>query len=267
MSTTNLGYPEIEYRPIYKVFLGLKEIPKPHTRTNADSPSFKMLQERENQGSSVHPGPHFRQAAHARLEGPKAPASRIPAAPTGVSPSPRDARAAPAPSPGVSLARRPGQALDVIQQVTGGPAFSRSRSLSGVLGAGPQILLGPDHSGKSPANRGAPGPPRNLFLCPQPLLEIRSAWAPTGRRPPAPHRPTIPSKNESGKQACAPPRPRRPATPGSAQVRSPLCASRSGPPRALPRAARPAGAKATRPPGTRVRSGTRTRCATPESWE
>lgn len=147
MSTTNLGYPEIDYRPIYKVFLGLKEIPKPHTRTNADSPSFKMLQERENQGSSVHPGPHFRQAAHARLEGPKAPASRIPAAPTGVSPSPRDARAAPAPSPGVSLACRPGQALDVIQQVTGGPAFSRSRSLSGVLGAGPQILLGPDHSG------------------------------------------------------------------------------------------------------------------------
>lgn len=88
-----------------------------------------MLEERENQGRSVHPGPHFRQAPHARLGGPEAP--------TGVSPSPQGARAGPAHPPGASLAQaRPGPALDVIQQVTGGPAFSRSRSLSGVLGSG-----------------------------------------------------------------------------------------------------------------------------------
>lgn len=198
-----------------------------------------MLEERENQGRSVHPGPHFRQAPHARLGGPKAPASRIPEAPTGVSPSPQGARAAPAP-PSPAAQARPGPGRNPAGD-RGSCVFEEPQSLRCFRRRAPQSLLGPDHSGKSPANRGAPGPPRDLLLGPQPLLETRSAWAPTGRRPPPPAPgPTIPSENKSERKTS---------------LRAPLPSALSDP-RARPKfAARPARHARARPapcPGLRV---------------
>lgn len=156
----------------------------PHTRTNADSPSFKMHQERENKGSSVNPCPHFPtgssrlpgrakgawiQKSWGAREGLALPAERAgsPGSPSRRFPCPPTR-----PGPGRSPAGDPGSCV-----------FEDPQPLRCFRRRAPQTLLGPAHSSKSPANPGAPGPSRNLLLCPQPLLEIRSAWAPTGRRP------------------------------------------------------------------------------------